>query len=122
MYPSFTLRVCIPHRHGSSICYTHTKLNTLSIFSQTELQRRVDALAPLWDCMSKVSFRRTQRYIALFNTELRADRLAVAHLRFYILSCTAASGNENVKNLFIDRTAVCLEWSTLRLLFGALSD
>ena len=53
-----------------------------------------NALGAMWNHKRKMSFRRGRN-----DAELKMHNLAVANLRYYQLSCAAASRNENVSNL-----------------------
>ena len=61
------------------------------------------------------------------ETELRFDNLVVAKLHFYLLSCTIAIVGILALSVFPKGTTACCvqsgrRTSTLRLLFGALTD
>ena len=77
--------------HKSSINHTNSKLDTLCIFSHTVPSRRVGGLSQLWNNTRKMSFSQGQNVtLPSSKTEPRVDNLAVANLRSYPLSCTAA--------------------------------
>ena len=115
---------------STSIVYglSTTPIRTLiryAIFSQTGPPRQVDYLAPLWEYRRKVSLQGHYDTLSNSETEVGADNLASAYLRFYLLSCTIANSNESDKVSF-PRTqqrvmpSVGIKLAILQLLFGAL--
>ena len=70
----------------ASIFHTNTKLDKFRIFSQDWATMTGRLLSPLWECMRKVSYT-----LPSSGSESRVNNLAVANLRSYPLSRTAAS-------------------------------
>ena len=65
------------------------------IFKQTKPPQRVDCLTPLWKYRREVSYPRHSDSLPSSGKQ-KVDNLAVTNLRFYPLSCTAASWDISV--------------------------
>ena len=63
-------------RTRSLICHAN--------FSQTRPPRRVDYLAPLWECMREVGFPWTQRYMARFRNGTESRQPSDCQLALFI--------------------------------------
>ena len=87
-------------------------------FNQIGPLRQVNVLVPFWDGRHKVSFPRTL-CCAQFRNNPRVDNLAVAILRFYSLSYTAASWVKSVRTIC---PVLSIKLAALLLLFDALTE
>ena len=98
--PYYILCVCLTYhtQHKSSINHANTNFDTLCIFIQTGLPRRVDAMTQLLNYTRKLSLSQGHNITQLsYKNKPKVDNFVVAYLHSYPPSCTAASWDDNVK-------------------------
>ena len=83
-----------------------------AIYSQTGPPRRVDAWHSYGSISVKCLFHRYNDQLPSSGTEPKVDNLAVANLRSYLLSCTAAIVGMLALSVFPKNTTViCPVWT-----------
>ena len=87
------LRVCQLQQHGSFVCRTNTKLETLCIFNQTGLA------LPIVKSKAQIVLPQDTTMSSFDNKPIGSD-VAIATLRFYPISCLAAIVGMTVFGVF----------------------
>ena len=123
------LRNCLPHQQELSFYHTNTMLDTSCIFSQqTEPPRQID----VWPRNGSVGViclsQEHNNALLSLGAVARFGTLAVANLRYFLLSCTDAIVGILALSVFSKSTKVYnktnrgIKLATLQLIFCDLTD